>query len=127
MSSLRFIKAPPCPPHIDTDAWDTAWIGLEVGLASTWPNQIGYFGTGPARVFDEKTHLYRMPTAAEEFDYLAAKLWKEYNWISRGSLVHECTYSPPGGRPVILSWLEEEAQKNRKIFAVSSDIAEYLP
>lgn len=127
MSSLRFTKAPSCPLHIDAQLWESEWVGLEVGLASTWPNRIGYLGTGSARMFDDTTHLYRLPTPAEEFDYLAGQLWKDYQWISKGLLIHECTYNPTGGgRPTILKWLAEEPQSWRTVFAVSHDVCEYL-
>ena len=54
MSSLRFIKAPPRPDHINEVIWNSEWVGLFVGLASVFPQTIGYLGEGDARKFDEK-------------------------------------------------------------------------
>ncbi len=111
MSSLRFIKAPPRPDHINEVIWNSEWVGLFVGLASVFPQTIGYLGEGDARKFDEKTYLYRSPTPSETMDYVTDTL-SEPMWISRDRLVNSCKHSTPP-RPVILSWLEEDAQRGR--------------
>jgi hypothetical protein len=125
MSSLRFIKAPPKPEDISEADWDKEWIGLEVGLASVFPSSLGYLGESPARVFDEEEKTWRHPTATDSIGTLTRKL-NQYLWISREMLIHVCSYTSPS-RPIILAWLEKPAQENRRKFAVSQTIAEYLP
>ena len=125
MSSLRFTKAPPKPDHIHLDVWEKEWLGLEVGLASVFPLTIGYLGEGNVRIFDELTKLYRDPTAIDSMNYLCTKL-SQPMWISRNSLIQSCNYSTPP-RPTILAWLQEDAQREREMFAVPEAIATYLP
>jgi hypothetical protein len=125
VSSLRFKKAPPRPEHIPSDIWESEWIGLSVGLVPIFPRTIGYLGAGNARIFDKATKTYRDPTESDAMNHIT-NLLSDPMWISREALIHSCTCAIPP-RPTILKWLEEKGQATRHYFAVTDDVAIYLP
>lgn len=125
MSSLRFTSAPAKPFSVPQEIWDAEWVGLVVGLASEFPQTIGYLGQGPNRTFDDGQKIFRPPTEVEVMNWWTNQQ-TEYMWVSRFRLVEACKYSTPP-RPTILAWLVEDGQKEKEYFAVGDAVAQYLP
>ncbi len=128
MSSLRFTKAPPPPDGVSQEFWEMEWVGLHVGLASVFPRTVGCLRAqfkNAERIYDRDIGIFRHPVSDDAMNELTKSL-DGWLWISRHSLLEACRWSVPP-RPTILSWLDEKQQKYRDVFAVSEEIAEYLP
>jgi hypothetical protein len=124
MSSIRFVKAPPCPIDTEEKVWISEWLGLIVKLDPVFIETIGYLGEGEARIYDSTTHRFRESTSEEAMKFVTRSLSK-FVWISRISLEDSCSSSKPS-RPTIFAWLAV-TQGGKDMFAVPISMVEYLP
>jgi hypothetical protein len=103
-------------------------VGLEVGLASVFPLSIGLLQEASVRRWDSKLKIYRFdePAPPIDIDELSNELSNKYLWVSREALIHACQISQPK-RHKLLSWLLRGRGSDVEFYAVTKDIAEYLP
>ncbi len=121
MSSLHFTKAPARPAHFSPEEWNNAWIGLEVGLATVYPMTVGYLGRAPVMSIKQKDAVFQNGV----FNSWSNAQLDGYLWISKNALLRACT-DRLEKKPLIVTWLEEEGQQGRDMFAVPEEVAEYL-